>query len=881
MKNSNFFRDLLVKILLIVIFIFLLMYLFPMPNLQPFYSSIFNNNIQTMKDAAEDYYTTERMPKEDGKSTKMTLQEMIDDKLIIPFVDKDNKPCDTKRSYVKVTKNKDEYDLKVSLTCGKESNYIIEKIGCYNFCPTGNCTLAEIKQNENAAKQDVNTKTDKDGNVTVVVPNGGKYIYEYEYKKTINTENWKLGDWRNTTVKESKDVKLVDKRTQYTGQKKVTSGTTLYEQIAYGTKESYTYDKDWTDSTKCTGNCSLWKDRTLYTGQKKVETKTTQYKHIKYATKDNWRYDENWTEDTTCTPKYKAEKNADGTGYDAETCQLWKERTLYTGQKKISSGTTEYKHEKYATKDNWTYDNDWTNEVKTETANLKIWKERTLYTGQKKIETKTTQYKHIKYGTKYEWETSDWTTATTKETDDVKLVDTRYTVRKTVKTTTTSCDDWTLDTTWYSSKPADTSTRKYSSTPAKTQTSTNWVVIDDSLKSRTTHSTYEGDLWYELLSESFEKCTSNCGSDIYTRYYYYRVKKKTTSYTYQYNYCTPKTTSSTSTDEKVISSAELQTYKNNGYTVVKTEYKWKVRTTIKYVEDVKWTTSITPPSGYEYSGKSSTTTTVKYEQLDKWVTNKDNLGEYTYNIKTFKQYKYAHNNPTRYLVDVKWTTSITPPSGYEYTGKKATTTTVKYEQLDKWVTSKEKLGEYTYNIKTFKQYKYAYNRPYTYIVDIKWTDSITPPTGYKYANKKATTTTIKYEQLNKWVTSQDKLGEYTYNIKTRKQYKYKYLHTERYVKDTIWTTEKVARQGYELTGNTKTTSKTTYIDLGKWVNSKSELGEYTYNIKTRTQYRYKYRTVDSKTEYKWARTNPGNGFEPTGNSRKIWIQDYTPINRQK
>ena len=286
MKNSNFFRDLLVKVLLIVIFIFLLMYLFPMPNLQPFYSSIFNNNIQTMKDAAEDYYTTERMSKEDGKSTKMTLQEMIDDKLIIPFVDKDNKPCDTKKSYVKVTKNKNEYDLKVSLTCGKESNYIIEKIGCYNFCPTGNCTLAEIKQNENAARQDVNTKTDKDGNVTVVVPNGGKYIYEYEYKKTINTENWKLGDWRNTTVKESKDVKLVDKRTQYTGQKKVTSGTTLYEQIAYGTKESYTYDKDWTDSTKCTGNCSLWKDRTLYTGQKKVESKTTQYKHIKYATKD-------------------------------------------------------------------------------------------------------------------------------------------------------------------------------------------------------------------------------------------------------------------------------------------------------------------------------------------------------------------------------------------------------------------------------------------------------------------------------------------------------------------------------------------------------------------------------------------------------------------
>ena len=184
MKNSSFIRDLLVKVLLVVIFIFLLMYLFPMPNLKPFYSSIFNNNIQTMKDAAEDYYTTERMPSEEGKSNKMTLQEMIDKKLIIPFVDKDGKSCDTRKSYVQVTKGKTEYELKVSLTCGKDSNYIIEKIGCYNFCPTGNCTLAEAKKAQETTPS-VTTKTDKDGNVTVVTPSG-KYVIEYEYKKNMS-----------------------------------------------------------------------------------------------------------------------------------------------------------------------------------------------------------------------------------------------------------------------------------------------------------------------------------------------------------------------------------------------------------------------------------------------------------------------------------------------------------------------------------------------------------------------------------------------------------------------------------------------------------------------------------------------------------------------
>ena len=200
MKNSSFIRDLLVKLLLIVIFVFLLMYLFPMPNLSPFYSSIFNDNIQTMKDAAEDYYTTERMPSKVGKSSKMTLQEMIDKKLIIPFVDKDGNACNTKKSYVKVTKLDNEYELKVSLTCGKETDYIVEKIGCYNFCPTGTCN--EVKEEP----KKVTTKTADDGTVTVVVPTGYN-VTEYEYKKTINNETWTLGDWTNTKVTESADVK--------------------------------------------------------------------------------------------------------------------------------------------------------------------------------------------------------------------------------------------------------------------------------------------------------------------------------------------------------------------------------------------------------------------------------------------------------------------------------------------------------------------------------------------------------------------------------------------------------------------------------------------------------------------------------------------------
>ena len=755
MKNSSFIRDLLVKLLLIVIFIFLLMYLFPMPNLSPFYSSIFNNNIQTMKDAAEDYYTTERMPSKVGKSTKMTLQDMIDKKLIIPFVDKDGKECNTKKSYVKVTKLDNEYELKVSLTCGKETDYVIEKIGCYNFCPTGNCTLADAKAVKEETKP-VTTKIADDGTVTVVVPTGYN-VTEYEYKKVTNNETWTLGDWVNSKITETADVKLADTRTQYTGQKKVTTGTTLYEQIAYGYK-------------------------------------------------DNWTYDEKWSTDTKKT---------------SDTVKLWKERTLYTGQKKVENTVTEYQHVKYADKDSWTYDSTWTTDKKTETDILKLWKERTLYTGQKKVSTGTTEYQHVKYENKENWNETGYTVTKRNETNDVKLVSTRYTLTGKVNNNTNTCTDETTDSNWYTSVPANTNDRVYNSTPVNSKTEYgDWKVIYESFKSRTTYSTFEGDKWYEFLYSNDEVCTSACNGQSKVRYYYYRVHQGTPVTKYQYKYCVPKTVTTTSDDTKVVySESEKNSYISKGYTLVKTEYNYKVRTYTKVIADTKWTTSKTSPSGYEYTGNTQTATSVKYEDLGKWVTSKEALGEYTYNINTVKQYKYAHKATERYIVDTKWTTSKTSPSGYEYTGKTSKSTTVKYEQLNKWVTSKEALGEYTYNITTVKQYKYAYN------------------------NK------------------------------------------EKYIRDTIWTTENVAKSGYELTGKTKTTSKTTYVDLGTWVNSKSSLGEYTYNIKTRTQYRYKYRKVTSSTEIKWATENPGNGFEPTGNSRTTYVstgtKTVTTTNKQK
>ncbi len=727
-NKSGFIRDIVIKVFLILLFVFLITLLFPMPNLTPFYDAVFNNNVQTMKDAAEKYFTKERMPEKVGDSKKLTLQEMLDKKLILPFLDKDGKECNLKKSYVQVTKKETEYELEVHLSCGKDDNYIVEPLGCYNYCNDSkecNCSC------------EGKVSTDENGNVTIETPNNsntdnGKYKLQYLYTRTITDTDWVTGNYQANKEKESDDVKLVDTKTEYTGKKKVSSGTDMY-------------------------------------------------KHIKYAYKDNWTYDTDWTEEVKQL---------------TDRVKLADERTLYTGQKKYTETTNKYKHVKYAYKDNWTIDTDWTEEVKQQTDKLKLYAERTLYTGQRKYSEETTQYKHEKYEYKDNWKDINWTTTKYNTSSSVILTDTRYTVRK----TTGTWSSYVKDSTWRTSKPANTpGVKEWSNAYEEREAYGDWKLKYSSYAITGNVPTTTDTRRYDFLYSREETCTSACNGKATVRVNYYDVYERSIIKEYRYMY----RTYSTSTEEKVVS--DPSSYLNSGYTVVKTEYKYRVNEPSKTVIDTIWTNSKTSPSGYTYA------------------------------------------NATRKLV------------------------TYKYENLGKWVTSYEKLGEYTYNVVTRKQYKYKYNNPEKYIEDTVWTDSKTSPSGYTYTGEYTTTTTTKFKDFNKWVTSEGELLEYTYNVKTKKQYKYKYNNPEKYIEDTIWTDSIVSPSGYTYTGEYKKSTKTSYVDLGRWVSSKEELGEYTYDVQTRKLYRYKYRRTTTRTESKWFDKNPGGDWVYANKTRKVRI----------
>ena len=133
-NNSRPFRSVLLKIALIVLLLFVLMILFPTKGFVTNYinkklgknnDSSFNSNIIAMATAGSGYYNETRLPKQTGEKTKMTLEEMLNEKMIVKFTDMNGVACSKKKSYVEVTKEESEYTMKVNLSCTDKTDYII------------------------------------------------------------------------------------------------------------------------------------------------------------------------------------------------------------------------------------------------------------------------------------------------------------------------------------------------------------------------------------------------------------------------------------------------------------------------------------------------------------------------------------------------------------------------------------------------------------------------------------------------------------------------------------------------------------------------------------------------------------------------------------
>ena len=154
-RNGFSIIGFIAQVLVILLFVFVLMWLFPtksyiennnngVNNSNNANSEIlFNQNLASMKDAAREYFTVSKLPKKVGESTTLTLGEMIDKSMVVELTDGNGKKCDTTASYVRVTKIDDEYEMIVTLTCSGVTKSIKTKLGCYNYCQSDICESEE------------------------------------------------------------------------------------------------------------------------------------------------------------------------------------------------------------------------------------------------------------------------------------------------------------------------------------------------------------------------------------------------------------------------------------------------------------------------------------------------------------------------------------------------------------------------------------------------------------------------------------------------------------------------------------------------------------------------------------------------------------------
>ena len=132
-------KGVFIKIVLVVLLIFVLMMLFPTRGFVTNYVDEkvseskgvdnFNNNLLAMATAGSGYFTSSRLPKETNDKTKMTLGEMYENKLLVKFSDSNNRVCDNNKSYIEVTKEENEYTMKVNLSCTDKTDYIMLHMG--------------------------------------------------------------------------------------------------------------------------------------------------------------------------------------------------------------------------------------------------------------------------------------------------------------------------------------------------------------------------------------------------------------------------------------------------------------------------------------------------------------------------------------------------------------------------------------------------------------------------------------------------------------------------------------------------------------------------------------------------------------------------------
>ena len=202
--------SLFIKIVIIFIFALIIIWLISKIVGNNKLSETFTNNINNMEKVSVEYFKTIDLPLEKGKSIKITLEELIEKELIVSAGNNSDNTCDTKESYSKITREKDNYVVTTTLKCGKEKDTIKKKFSLKD------CKNCNVTANDETNKDNNENSSSNSSNNSTTNTNGTSGITYYEHvKETTTYTKWMRGSLTGDGIENRYEYYGVDYATYY------------------------------------------------------------------------------------------------------------------------------------------------------------------------------------------------------------------------------------------------------------------------------------------------------------------------------------------------------------------------------------------------------------------------------------------------------------------------------------------------------------------------------------------------------------------------------------------------------------------------------------------------------------------------------------------
>lgn len=201
--------SLFIKIIIAFAFILIIVWLVSKLINRNKLSDTFKNNINNMETVAVKYFKDVDLPTKQGESLKITLYEMIEKELIVSVKTGEGEKCNTKSSYSKITRRKNDYEVETNLECGKEKNTITRS---FSLKDCKNCTTNTNNGSTNNNNGD-NSNNNNNGNTNNNTNTGVTY-YEYVKEWTTYTK-WMKGNKTGDNIENKYEYYSTAEKTYY------------------------------------------------------------------------------------------------------------------------------------------------------------------------------------------------------------------------------------------------------------------------------------------------------------------------------------------------------------------------------------------------------------------------------------------------------------------------------------------------------------------------------------------------------------------------------------------------------------------------------------------------------------------------------------------